>query len=939
MATYTDFLQDYFKMRHFNNGMSLNTQKQLKDWVDSKNAEKEEIKTWEKSIYARITEDFVNKSDSKKISEQKKLIAALSEFKELGYLNGYIVKATNNPEEIEQMNNNLSELEKTINNLQQNPAVEEILDKDGNILINSIKKEINTFDGSARKAERLNEQIKRLALLQSNISQNLMTNYQEAYGKDSKDFRYQWLQKKIKSINNFSKNKSDFLNKDFTKEYININKFIYGLTDQSKSKDNMNPEELKDLYLDFWNVFDNLRKNITDPETPQNVVEFFNKYGTTIFPKKSNMTSQNQDTLAKWLTTVADEVKDYHGTATYSKIIQQLKKNKYGKVSTEVSDFLEYYNSTHPEDPKSAEFLKLIQNSNTPKDSNLQKFGTELPQILDTIYSKKDVAEAIRANGGDRIVSPMKEIRDENDFSKLPEKMKFPKSKFQKGKDKIKEKVLDDFLYKFSKRHYRHIYQNENAKSIVGALIKNQITPDKGLSVWLENSDKISSKLKPEQKKDWEKLKWFIEKLKKDDPQLFSKGLSSPDKLNFIAANIIKYTVSGQLSEGNAKAMLETFGVMRYGMFDFSGRKEKFKELWSDKTELVKGLSLFKGNKGAEAVGKVADWMAKLCFAGVVNAVALGRNLTKHLVAEVKQSGQKEINKLNKELTKELESNNVSDEDKKLLFKFQEELDKATKIKNDATKKLEESNKKSDKEISKKEKQIEDLDEKIEISNDTTNNLKTLIKNLDKGQIQAEKKSKEAKVKIKNIEKKSQAEKKNLKTLQEELKKAKKDKKPTKRIEKKIDNSHIKLKKLEKEKSKQIAIINDKSISKKLKSTKDKLTAETNKLENLKTKKTNASKEMDEQKKEKEQKQKDFDKIEKDYQKTLEKYTALKNDIMSKTNKAKETEKNSDLTKNLGTFGIIYPAKKRQAILHHLENLETCMFGKNNSNNKNKPLK
>ncbi len=701
MASYDNFLKNYFTMRHFNNGMSLDAQEQLKKWVDNKNADKSEVKTWNTSIYSRITEDFNNQASPTEIINQRKILNALKEFQEFGYLNGYTKGASEE---------SIKDLQDKLKNLEKNDIIKSYKNTENEPIISNILSNINNNN--------INVQLKQLALLQNNICTDLLQKYKSIY-KD-KDFRSKWLEEKLNELGKFTQNDKKFSDKDFTKQYLQLNKLSLELSKQSKAKEPLNSEELNDLYSDLWNVFDNLRKKVNNPNISPDVVEFFTKYGndvSSLFPPKPTLDNNEQDNLLQWFSGEFREAFfGYFGAQKASEILKNLNKHKIGKSNSEIKEFLQAYSYS---EPTAKEFLDKIKAKEQPTPENLNKFSTELPEILDTIYTKKDIAEAIKSNGSNEIVSPMEEIKSENDFSKLPEKMKYPKTPFQKAKDKVEEKVLDEFLYKFTKRHYRHAYKSESAKSIVGAMVKNGITPDQGLEAWL----KLEPKLNPEQKKDWDKLKWFLEKLQKDDKKLFDEALSSPDRLNFIASQIIKYTVSGEISENNAKAMLETFGVMRYGMFDFYDRKAKFKEFWSEKTELVKGLSLFKGNAGAEAVGKVADWMAKLCFAGVVNAVALGRNLGKQAIARIRQSGQKEINAMTGQQSSQISE--VSDTDRKKLKDLEQAMT-AAKTKTD------ELNKNLDKykqELQKIENDIQELNSIMDdedIKKDGEKELRTL---------------------------------------------------------------------------------------------------------------------------------------------------------------------------------------------------------------------
>ncbi len=494
-------------------------------------------------------------------------------------------------------------------------------------------------------------------------------------------------------LGNFGKIESPLPTGGELKNYLDGLKAVgknKGVTDQILNaididQNGLGPDGLEELYKDFWAAFESMR---SDKDLPSKEKEkaFFDKY-KGLFPEKT-VDDETKNGQADILTYLRDpDIKryfqsDWNWKNSYEKVISALEKGKINSVSEELKELLDVADSMGFATPfPFASFPGLtapnierfiaekLDVKDNPDPLKIDKFKKEYSAVFKDIYDTKDVAEYLNGIDSTRgIVRNMNFAKSKIKWDEVPTKIEDYEGKWKKRKKKINEKLNETILKPFS-RHKNHIYKSKSAESIVNALWKKGINPSKGLGAWLEKKDDIKKSVDSAHHGHFDKLVKFLETLKSDAKDLFENGLSDPNKMNAIAAEVINQAVDGKLKKDEAQAILESIAVMRYSLFT-SDRREEFRKGLKD-SNIIANLPFLQGHEGTKIFGKVVDRGLKLSLSMMFEAGVFGKNVINRIKSKKLKEGKKRVDAKTKELDKLQKTNPTKAEEGK---KLQNEL-------------------------------------------------------------------------------------------------------------------------------------------------------------------------------------------------------------------------------------------------------------------------
>lgn len=276
-------------------------------------------------------------------------------------------------------------------------------------------------------------------------------------------------------------------------------------------------------------------------------------------------------------------------------------------------------------------------------------------EILKALYAsdkpdKKSPFNSQFANaGGPEITGWMNEsVTGSNDYdAALIPKLVDEKNIRETWVDKVGD-YKDEHLKRLWDRSSRHVYLESGASAIVGAILKEKISPTDGVLKILEKKDAIKNRVKaktPSAVKGTEFLFEALEYIKSsgDMDKALEGCLRNGGKAQAVAIEIMKYAIAkGKVNE--AKIALETLAVMRYDTFSSA----HWAELKKNPIKPFDGASFMK----SEPIKFVFDAATKglnLGLAGVYWTGVISRNIIQHRRAEISKNIINPKNKFTKD--------------------------------------------------------------------------------------------------------------------------------------------------------------------------------------------------------------------------------------------------------------------------------------------------
>ncbi|MDR1361182.1 MAG: hypothetical protein LBJ18_02635, partial [Rickettsiales bacterium] len=319
-------------------------------------------------------------------------------------------------------------------------------------------------------------------------------------------------------------------------------------------------------------------------------------------------------------------VDGFQNDYTISPIIKTATNNIFGDA-TDIANLTE---ATNQESEK-IDPIKLAQFKNSRN-----QFG--YAQLLRDMYdpSKEGSKSAFNSqfanHEGSEITKPMDLVVKNFDYSKLDGKFTDQRN-FWESVQKNIEDWSEDHILKLWKRNLRHNYIEPNAKGVVDAICKLEISPEKGLKeILAKKADikKIILQKSPASEKGFDFLCEVLEKINAsgDMKKAFAGALKNGKKAEAVAKEIIKAAMAHQPPKvAEAKVALETLAVMRYDIFSAERGKDMSKAIMG--ANFFDGASFMK-NDGVKFIINAAQKTFNLGLNGAFWAGVMGRNLIQH---------------------------------------------------------------------------------------------------------------------------------------------------------------------------------------------------------------------------------------------------------------------------------------------------------------------
>ena len=252
--------------------------------------------------------------------------------------------------------------------------------------------------------------------------------------------------------------------------------------------------------------------------------------------------------------------------------------------------------------------------------AKMLQFKLVYPDLLKELYTNTKAFDFFSASDPTKISKQINEAKQRLDYNdpnskgyispKRKDELTLPQQISEWWSD-----TYSNYLEKYVKLTGDRMYFSPYSKAIIKEIDALKIKPTDGLAKILENSDKISGKLKEKFKKAPDHFEWFSKTLKELSQSMgkgkaFQKALQNGRLLNILVQEIIiKAVRENKIDE--AKTTLELLATLRYG-FTTSKIMDAINK--SDLTIFSdKGLS-FNGNEGVRFVTTALDQSIKKAF-------------------------------------------------------------------------------------------------------------------------------------------------------------------------------------------------------------------------------------------------------------------------------------------------------------------------------------
>lgn len=252
--------------------------------------------------------------------------------------------------------------------------------------------------------------------------------------------------------------------------------------------------------------------------------------------------------------------------------------------------------------------------------AKMLQFKMVYPDLLKELYTNTKAFDFFSASDPTKISKQINEAKQRIDYNdpnskgyispKRKDELTLPQQISEWWSD-----TYSNYLEKYVKLTGDRMYFSPYTKAIIKEIDVLGIKPTDGLAKILENSDKISGKLKEKFKKAPDHFEWFSKTLKELSQSMgkgkaFQKALQNGRLLNILVQEIIiKAVRENKIDE--AKTTLELLATLRYG-FTTSKIMDAINK--SDLTIFSdKGLS-WNGNEGVRFVTTALDQSIKKAF-------------------------------------------------------------------------------------------------------------------------------------------------------------------------------------------------------------------------------------------------------------------------------------------------------------------------------------
>lgn len=304
--------------------------------------------------------------------------------------------------------------------------------------------------------------------------------------------------------------------------------------------------------------------------------------------------------------------------------------------------------------------IQTALDSNNEEISPIQLAQFKRPEvwqeILKALYApdkegkKSPFHDQFARFGGQEITGWMDEIISGNDYDNGANALTPKLDKELNTVETIKEKITDyrkEHLDRLVDRSARHVYIEPRAEAVVGAIIKEKLTPQDGLIKFIEKKDAVITRVhntNPDAEKGTKFLFEALEYIKSSGKadEMLAGALRNGRKAQAVALEIMKYALAKNKAT-EAKTALETLAVMRYDTLTSAHWKdlrkaEKDIHIFGDK-----GLSFNKDNPAMQIVTGALDGTLKAGLNAMFWAGVVVRNVIQHNRGKIKTTDRKRL--------------------------------------------------------------------------------------------------------------------------------------------------------------------------------------------------------------------------------------------------------------------------------------------------------
>ncbi|MCR4917326.1 MAG: hypothetical protein K5912_00080 [Alphaproteobacteria bacterium] len=457
--------------------------------------------------------------------------------------------------------------------------------------------------------------------------------------------------------------------------------------------DELDDEELKELYIVLNNVFNSILKDKhlagrsafgksmdfvkSKTDDPDNGI-FGNMFHAIPL---SNETKSTLDSLAK--PEVLDKLESFlDGCLPDGIKIEEFKKKFIEKkyetdmhfrqilldVVRSVENKLSWTEVPNENAKKLLEKLVSTKKGLNPEPgtAEITRLKLSANEIMEKIYSTKALREAVATYDNGKITgayeTAKKEVNYDDGDNALAPKADDKLNMMQRLKKYVGD-TYEDYLQKYSLLHGGDLmFFSLQAKDIVKGISKAKIKPTDGLDAVISKAEEIKEKINYESNSTMKHFNWFIDELKalkKESPQAFEGCLRNGRQLKRLVSNLMIHAVkSHKIAE--AKTALEILSVIKY-----SNRTSRA----MDAIRADKGLFTFLSNPdlswnkndAIKFITAAVDQSLRIAALGIGYTATVGVNLLRksgtHIGKKYSMNADDEFGKAHKKYLDENETN------------------------------------------------------------------------------------------------------------------------------------------------------------------------------------------------------------------------------------------------------------------------------------------
>lgn len=391
---------------------------------------------------------------------------------------------------------------------------------------------------------------------------------------------------------------TDLLEKDADGKYV-FDAFGIKKKEQLNPETDLSPEEWHKLYKAFETAFRGMDANRKSFKYNDKATTFLDEYFGSMFqhPTASAEAEAQIANLRNLLESHRDELSyilgSYLGDLSYDDLLKGIDEKKYnsnpefkGKVASSAQVVLYHVNSNA--ETRQALGLKAAPDFSAITDEekfevknymekyNIEMFKSDLPNLLNTLYSNGKVFEVFSQYDKNKISKPLNEARENMQYDKSDSKDYIPPKAEEELS--IPERISKWWGNTYSENFEKiqkvgdRVFKSPQAKLICEAIDKEKIKPSDGLKKIIDSAEKIKGRIKAKSNTASEHFDWMIKTLKTLDSdgnlnKTFEGALRNGGKLRKLVTEIIiKALEANPPKKAEAQTAMEVLSVIKYGL-------------------------------------------------------------------------------------------------------------------------------------------------------------------------------------------------------------------------------------------------------------------------------------------------------------------------------------------------------------------------------------